>query len=112
MISIKFNYFKLLKKINTLKKLSRLKRKKAQIFWLCSAITAVNRHNGVPRIPLHGFFNQKLFFKEILKQCVVLDSKNSFSDDIKFQLTHNNRLSINNKLIRKYKKKNFNLNDI
>ena len=108
----KKDYFKILKKINSLKKISSFKRKKAQIFWY-SLLNLTNSHGLLPKIKQHGNFKKELFFKKISKKNFNKLKKNLFTQDIIHQLKFQNRHTINLEFMRKNKLKNkLFLNDI
>ena len=107
------SYFKLLNKINLIKKPSKNSMRKAQIYWSALDNIICNSHKFLPRINQHGKFKKELFFKKLSKKKLSLNNKNSFSKDILFQLSNKNRHSINYNLIEKYHKKySFYLKDI
>lgn len=108
----KSEYFNLLKEIAKVPKLSKDKIKKAQVFWLATMISVINSFGIIPKIPQHGNFKKRLFFKLLSKENLKIFKKNSLSDDIKFQLLNQNRHSININLIKKQKRHRFSLKDI
>lgn len=108
----KSEYFSLLTKIKNISKLNKDKIKKAQIFWISSMVSVINSFKIIPRIPQHGKFKKKLFFKLLSKKNLKIFKKNSLSDDINFQLLNKNRHSININFIKKNNKNQFSLKDI
>ena len=106
----KVRYFKLLKKIDKLKKLNKKQIKNAQIFWYTYEKLIRNSHNFLPKINQHGRFKKNKFFYLLSKKRFKKNA-NNFSNDIIFQLKNNNKISINSNLIKKYKEFNFKLND-
>ncbi len=108
----KEQYFKLLSNLYRVKKIKKNLIKRAQVFWLSNSLLA-NSHNLLPTIYHHHKFKEKKFFKLLSKKKTLKYKEKSFSDDLFFQLTYNNRHSINSSFYNKYKKKyNFKLNDI
>jgi len=105
-------YFKILKKIESLKKVDKFKRKKAQIYWY-SLLSLVNSHDVLPKIKHHGNFKKKLFFKLIANKNISRSKKNSLKEDIEYQLMNQNRHSINTYFFKKNKLNDeFSLKDI
>jgi len=109
----KYQYFKILSKIHKIRKLDKIKQKKAQIYWLANNNLIPNDHQFLPKIRQHGFFKKKLFFKLISKRKNIRFKKNSFTDDLIIQLKNNNRHSINSNFVKKYNlSKELTLSDI
>jgi hypothetical protein len=109
----KEEYFKLLKKVNHISKIKKNDIKKAQIYWLSNLDILYNSHGLLPKIKQHGLFKKKLFFEKISKTKILRYKKDSFTDDIYYQIKNKNRHSINSFFYLKHKKKyNLKLNDI
>lgn len=109
----KQEYFKMLKRVNKIRRPKNQKIKKAQIYWLSNLNILYNSHGLLPKIKQHGLFKKRIFFKKISKKKIIRYKANSFSDDLFTQIRNKNRHSINSSFYNKNKKRhNFKLNDI
>ncbi len=106
-------YFRYLKNVKTIPRLSKDKIKRAQIYWYSNISLLYNSHEFLPKIKQHGLFKKEEFFEKISKKQLTRFKKNSFSDDVYHQINNINRHTINTKFYKKYKNKfSFKLNDI